>query len=208
MLSGAIAANGPQNGAPTTLQLVKVGQAQKQAPAADPQPPAREQAPVVLTPTEKSSPEITGTLIMQLVSEVQGETEVAEASSPEISKLKSKAVQHALALRGSRYVYGGTSRGGFDCSGFTRYVYGRMGVALPHSSAEQFHTGRPVSRKELKPGDLVFFSRGGRSVGHVGIYIGNGRFVHASNPSRGVVTDALSEDYYSKRYKGARRVRN
>lgn len=161
-------------------------------------------ATLVLTPAESVPEEISGTLIMQLVSEMPREGVVLASAGGQ--RVRSKAVENALRLRGSRYRYGGTSRGGFDCSGFTRYVYARLGIALPHSSAAQFQCGRPVSRRELRPGDLVFFGRGGRYVGHVGIYIGNNRFVHAANPSRGVTVDSLS-GHYGRKYRGARRIR-
>lgn len=118
---------------------------------------------------------------------------------------KPGAVQVAYNNLGSRYRYGGTSRGGFDCSGFTRYVYSKQGVSLPHSSSQQFKHGTPVPKSQLKPGDLVFFSRGGRSVGHVGVYVGGGKFIHASNPRGGVKVSNL--DTYSGKYKGARRVK-
>src|SRR5581483_1275403 len=82
----------------------------------------------------------------------------------------------AKKLVGTRYVYGGTSpRTGFDCSGFVRYVYAHFGLALPHSSYAQYALGRRVARSALRPGDLVFFD----GLGHVGMYIGNGRFIHA-----------------------------
>lgn len=119
----------------------------------------------------------------------------------------SSAVQTAMSNLGARYRYGGTSRGGFDCSGFTRYVYAKHGVSLPHNSAAQFSKGTPVSKSNLSPGDLVFFSRGGSRIGHVGVYIGNGKFVHASNPRGGVRVDSLNSGSYSRNYVGARRVK-
>lgn len=168
---------------------------------------------LVLQPAaEPNGEEITEALIMRLMAEAEAaDAEAAEKESggapPElVARLRSKAVQQALKLRGSRYRYGGTSRGGFDCSGFTRYVYARLGITLPHSSRAQFHCGTPVTRSQLKPGDLVFFARGGRSIGHVGIYIGQNRFVHASNPGRGVVVDSLNSPTYARTYRGARRV--
>ena len=118
----------------------------------------------------------------------------------------SNAVKTAMDLLGCRYRFGGTSRGGFDCSGFTRHVYGKQGVSLPHSSAAQFSRGQQVSRSALKPGDLVFFASRGRRVGHVGIYAGNGKFVHASNPHGGVKVDSLNSGHYASRFAGARRV--
>lgn len=128
------------------------------------------------------------------------------AAAKEPDRGANTLVQMALACRGTQYVRGGTSRGGFDCSGFTRYVFAKYGVSLPHSSAAQAGTGRSVSREELKPGDLVFFQTSSRGISHVGIYIGNGNFVHAASRGRGVTVDSLSSSYYCSRYRGARRV--
>ena len=116
-------------------------------------------------------------------------------------------IQTALSCRGLRYRYGGTSRGGFDCSGFTRYVFAKYGISLPHSSKAQARMGTHVSRKDLQPGDLVFFHTFRRGISHVGIYVGDGKFVHAARRGRGVRTDWLNSGYYSHRYRGARRVR-
>ena len=101
-----------------------------------------------------------------------------------------------------RYSYGGTSpRSGFDCSGFTRFVFAHFGVALPHYSVAQFSLGRRVSRGGLRPGDLVFFD----GLGHVGIYVGRGRFIHAPHTGTRVSVAPLS-GWYSSRFTGARRV--
>lgn len=106
---------------------------------------------------------------------------------------------------GVDYDYGGTTTGGFDCSGFTGYVFKKLGISLPRSSKEQFQRGKKVARDDLRAGDLVFFNTSGHGVSHVGIYIGDGKFAHAS-VTRGVTIDSLSADYYVKRYIGARRV--
>lgn len=115
-------------------------------------------------------------------------------------------VRTAFTYRGTRYRYGGSSRGGFDCSGFTRYVYSQKGISLPHRAAEQFRHGKPVSKSELKPGDLVFFQTTRRGISHVGIYAGNGKFIHASSAKGRVRVDSLTSGYYAARYRGARRV--
>lgn len=114
----------------------------------------------------------------------------------------------AYAFRGSRYVMGGTSRSGFDCSGFTRYILGRSaGVELPRTALEQYYAGQPIDKDDLKPGDLVFFKNTYKAgISHVGIYVGDGKFVHACNPRRGVTVDSLDEPYYVNHYAGARRV--
>jgi peptidoglycan endopeptidase LytF len=123
------------------------------------------------------------------------------------SQANDSLIQTALACRGSRYRRGGTSRGGFDCSGFTRYVFAKYGVSLPHSSAAQARLGVAVSRDSLKSGDLVFFQTYRRGISHVGIYVGSDRFVHAATYGRGVRVDSLSSGYYTSRYRCARRVK-
>lgn len=120
----------------------------------------------------------------------------------------SDVVRTAYAYRGTPYHYGGTGRGGFDCSGFTSYIYRQKGVSLPHNAAAQFAHGSNVSKSELKPGDLVFFHCGRRGISHVGIFVGNGKFVHASSPhSGGVRVDSLNDGYYKSTFRGARRVK-
>lgn len=131
-------------------------------------------------------------------------SQVAASSQPD--RGSNSLIQTALACRGTNYRRGGTSRGGFDCSGFTRYVFAKYGVSLPHSSAAQAGTGRSVSRDELQQGDLVFFETSSRGISHVGIYIGGGSFVHAASRGRGVTVDSLNSGYYAPRYRGARRV--
>jgi cell wall-associated NlpC family hydrolase len=115
-----------------------------------------------------------------------------------------EVTQKALSCRGDAYVWGGNGRGGFDCSGFTAYLYSQRGIKLPHSAKAQFNGGESVAKEDLSEGDLVFFNTSG-PISHVGIYIGNGKFVHAANPRRGVVVESLSSKYYSKCYAGARR---
>jgi len=117
----------------------------------------------------------------------------------------SSLVNRALSLQGTSYVFGGTSQKGFDCSGFTKYVYAGSGISLPRTSYAQFSSGTAVSKNDLQSGDLVFFTTYAKGASHVGIYIGGGRFVHASNPSSGVKTSSLSDSFYSSRYLGARR---
>ncbi|MGO0059291.1 C40 family peptidase [Brevibacillus fluminis] len=108
-------------------------------------------------------------------------------------------------LYGTPYKASGTTPKGFDCSGFTRYVFDALGVDLPHSSAAQYEIGTSVAKSELQPGDLVFFQTNGRSVSHVGIYIGDNTFVH-SESSHGVMNTKLDEAYWKKRFVGAKRV--
>ncbi|WP_339312208.1 C40 family peptidase [Paenibacillus sp. FSL M7-0896] len=106
---------------------------------------------------------------------------------------------------GTKYVSGGTSTNGFDCSGFTMYVFDKIGINLPHQSGSQYQMGSAVSRDEMRPGDLVFFNTSGKGISHVGIYVGDGEFAHASS-SRGVTISSLSDSYYVSRYVGAKRI--
>lgn len=109
---------------------------------------------------------------------------------------------------GIKYRYGGTTPAGFDCSGYTQYVFREAGVSIPRTTGSQFGTGKAVSKSNLKTGDLVFFNTSGRGVSHVGIFIQGGKFIHAST-SQGVTITALNDPYYwGKRYIGARRVKD
>lgn len=117
-------------------------------------------------------------------------------------------VQAAYAFRGTRYVMGGTSRSGFDCSGFVRFILSATdGVALPRTATEQYYHGTPVSQAQAQPGDLVFFKNTyKRGISHVGIYVGGGQFVHAANAHKGVRADSLNSSYYQTHFAGIRRV--
>ncbi|WP_442051996.1 C40 family peptidase [Paenibacillus sp. 2TAB19] len=109
---------------------------------------------------------------------------------------------------GTPYKSGGTTAKGFDCSGFTSYVFAKMGIDLPRVSSDQATVGTKVAKDDLIAGDLVFFDTSGGNNGaisHVGIYIGDGKIVHAS-VSRGVVVDKLDSSYYKPRYVTARRI--
>lgn len=107
---------------------------------------------------------------------------------------------------GVRYRSGGNTKSGVDCSGFTLAVYTAVyGLAIPRVSREQYRTSRKISTTELQEGDLVFFNTTGRGVSHVGVYLGNNKFIHAS-VSRGVMVNDLFENYYLKRFVGAGRI--
>ena len=117
-------------------------------------------------------------------------------------------VAYSYQFLGTRYVYGGTSASGFDCSGYVRHIYKQFGVDLHRTSSDMFEQGQSVSIADLQLGDLVFFKTTAAQVGHVGIYIGNGQFVHSAT-GKGVMISSIYDPYYwGKRYVGAKRVAN
>jgi cell wall-associated NlpC family hydrolase len=131
------------------------------------------------------------------------ENEVSAAtaySADDLNSISSKYI-------GVRYAYGGTSSKGFDCSGYVRQVFKELGItSLDRTSAGMYQQGTAVQKSDLQPGDLVFFTTMGNRVSHVGIYIGSGKFIHAST-SKGVIKTSLNDPYYwGKKYVGAKRV--
>ncbi|MGE4055359.1 MAG: C40 family peptidase [Vicinamibacterales bacterium] len=115
-------------------------------------------------------------------------------------------VSTALDLQGIRYRWGGSDPNGFDCSGFTQYVFARHGVTLPREVHEQYREGRSIRRRDIRPGDLLFFSTTAPGASHVAIALGDDEFVHAPS-SRGVVrVERLSSGYWAERFIGARRI--
>ena len=129
--------------------------------------------------------------------------------SSEEKTLRQHVVEFALQYVGYSYVYGGASPSvGFDCSGFVHYVFNQFDYNVTRTATSQFaYDGVEISKSELQQGDLVFFSsNGGYSVTHVGIYIGNGQFVHASCPKVGLVISDLNSDYYTRAWCGAKNV--
>jgi cell wall-associated NlpC family hydrolase len=120
----------------------------------------------------------------------------------------SELVMQAMGLLGVPYKRGGNSEEkGFDCSGFVRYMYEKsVGLVLPRRAEEQAKVTEEISRSELKPGDLVFFNTLKRTFSHVGIYVGDGKFIHAPRPGKAVRVDDMREAYWQQRFNGARRV--
>ena len=133
------------------------------------------------------------------------EVDAAEAQN---STKGQEIADYALQFLGYRYVYGGSSPSGFDCSGFTSYVYKQFGYKLNRSASDQLDNGVAVSRSELQPGDLVIFKKGSSSkrASHVGLYIGNNQFIHASTSKVGVIISRMSDAYYTTGFVGGRRI--
>jgi len=117
-------------------------------------------------------------------------------------------VLYALSLADTPYRYGGNSAGsGFDCSGFVQHVYlHTLGIRLPRTTAEMSRVGKRLDEDQLRPGDLVFFNTRHRPFSHVGIYVGEQRFVHSPSSGKAVMVTGMREKYWRSRYDGARRV--
>ncbi|MCK1996008.1 C40 family peptidase [Psychrobacillus psychrodurans] len=138
--------------------------------------------------------------VLLVISTFAGNTEAASSVN------SSELVATAKDLIGTKYRGGGTTKAGFDCSGFVSYVYNDLGVSLPRTSSGMYASGSKIDKSDLSSGDLVFFNTSGRGVSHVGIYIGDGKFIHSST-SKGVKIDKLSDPYYwGDRYVGAKRI--
>lgn len=144
--------------------------------------------------------EVAGGNIEEKVQEISGSEAIAEKSLPD------KLVFFAKKLLNIPYKFGGTSIFGIDCSAYVRKVYGFLGIRLPRTAREQFMTGETVDKKRLSIGDLVFFRTYASFPSHVGIYLGNNLFIHASSKGRKVAISNLDTPYYLKRFIGARRL--
>lgn len=138
--------------------------------------------------------------LMAACAPFQRETPAGPAANPGAAALLA-----AKSRVGAPYRYGGSGPDAFDCSGLVAYAYQQAGVALPRTASQQYALARPVPRAELRPGDLVFFRLSGREVGHVGIYAGDGQFVHAPQAGGQVRTASLDDEWYRQRYAGAGR---
>ncbi|MBQ6630512.1 MAG: C40 family peptidase [Romboutsia sp.] len=125
--------------------------------------------------------------------------------TPTASGTGAKLVELAKSKLGCKYVWGATGPNTFDCSGLTSWCHKQLGISIPRTSLAQSKSGKTVSKSDLQPGDLIFWKTTSAEVGHVGMYVGNGQFIHAPNKSKPVKYDSLSSSYYSSRYVRARR---
>lgn len=126
------------------------------------------------------------------------------AGTSAVKSAREDLIDYAKSFLGTRYVWGGASPSGFDCSGFTMYVYAHFGYRMSHGASDQLYAFTRVSTAERLAGDLVFFSYGGGDISHVGIYLGGGAFIHAT--SNGGVKISYFDSYYSSTYVGAVRI--
>ena len=146
--------------------------------------------------------------VSQKPSNIQILDDFIEYDSENISEDRKKVINTARRYIGTPYVWGGENPSGFDCSGFTQYVYNEsLGFNIPRVSYEQYNTssGLRVDRRSLEPGDLIFFITRGSRVSHVGIYIGDNKFIHAPSTGNLVRTERLNSYYYSSRFVGGKK---
>jgi NlpC/P60 family len=195
-------------------------------PAAEEKTEIRQEQSIVENNNTKSSTRISETPVPKQdeseLSRIMAARSAAEVESASATQLKYSVLMNteveALPSKfllenvdewyGVRYRRGGNTKSGVDCSGFTLAVYAAVyGITIPRVSREQYRISRKISTTELQEGDLVFFNTTGRGVSHVGVYLGNNKFIHAS-VSRGVMVNDLFESYYLKRYIGAGRIDN
>ena len=130
---------------------------------------------------------------------------------PEVSRgtnaVARRIIETSMQYMGVPYIFGGSTPSGFDCSGYVQYVFAQCGVSIPRTADYQYYAGTPIPTEDLRPGDCVFFSTYLPGPSHVGIYLGDGNFIHASS-SRGVTTDTLSRSYWVQTFLGGRRLIN
>ena len=133
-------------------------------------------------------------------------TEPDPSQAPAAGSIGEQIVAFAEQLLGTPYVWAGSSTSGFDCSGFVSYVFKNFGYTVNRTAASMYTNGVAVDKSELQIGDAVFFASSSESIGHVGIYIGDGEFIHSSSGCGYVTISGLDESYYSRMYVGARRI--
>lgn len=156
---------------------------------------------------------LSGTLVVESPALARGHQTAIEAASGAMdplrggSQLRKLLADFSMTLQNIRYRRGGRDpKTGFDCSGFVRYVFRHTaGAELPSDSASQYRAGHAIARGDLKIGDLVFFKTRGKRVSHVGIYLGEGRFIHSPSTGKTVSISHLDEKYWARRYAGAKR---
>lgn len=118
-----------------------------------------------------------------------------------------RAAHYALSMQGKPYRYGGHTPQGFDCSGLVSYSYAQAGVKLPRSTEGLRGNSTSVSQRQLRPGDLLFFTQEGKRSSHVGLYLGDERFVHAPSTGKNVAVASMNDPYWRRHFEGARRPR-
>jgi cell wall-associated NlpC family hydrolase len=149
----------------------------------------------------RTIPTLAGFVVLMALSGC-GHTPEKESDPPPAHR----AADHALAMVGKPYRYGGNNPKGFDCSGLVQYSYARVGVRLPHGTRSLLQVSQPVSRKNLQRGDLVFFTQEGKRSSHVALYLGDHRFVHAPSSGKKVHVAGFNDAYWQRHFTEARRL--
>ncbi len=121
-------------------------------------------------------------------------------SNLSVTSARNEIIMHALSMLGTPYRYGGNDRQGFDCSGLVNYSYQNAGITIPRTTRLQFSASQTTHKKRLQPGDVVFFKLNGRGIDHVGIYLGDGDFIHAPSTGKQVQRSNLDKPYWRDRY--------
>jgi len=149
----------------------------------------------------------TPSMLDELAASIEPAIEQPQSATNRVEDPRHLLVEFALQLRDIRYRRGGRAPAtGFDCSGFVHYVFAKvLGLDLPSDSASQYASGENIARADMQAGDLVFFHTRGKRISHVGIYLGEGRFIHAPTTGERVKVSSLGESYWSRRFVGARR---
>jgi len=156
--------------------------------------------------TETNEPKTHNAILSQAFSRSDLEEELMQASESEEHGMKDRLILFAKKLLDIPYRFGGNTLLGIDCSAYVQKVYSLIGINIPRSARQQFTEGNPVDKEELSIGDLVFFRTYASFPSHVGIYLGNNLFIHASSRSKKVTIDSLETPYYIKRFIGAKRL--
>ncbi|WCC80551.1 NlpC/P60 family protein [Cutibacterium equinum] len=160
---------------------------------------AAEAAAATASVVSRAAPRFTGQPTQPVAASAKGGQAAIQAPAQGVSSRAQTAINFAMAQIGKPYIWGGTGPTGYDCSGLMMVSWSKAGVGLPRTAAAQYAAGRPVATSDLQPGDLVFFYPG---ITHVGMYIGGGKYVHASNPRTGI---KISDLAHHSSYQGARR---
>jgi peptidoglycan DL-endopeptidase CwlO len=176
-----------------------------ETPNSDSQANTQTQEAVTTANNTESKPSTTTSAPRPRVQTSQASRGGQPTSSKSTTSKATAIINTAKSYIGVKYLWGGTTPSGFDCSGYTQYVFAKNGISLPRISRDQYNVGTSVSYQNLKPGDLVFFSLDGdKAIDHVGIFIGNGQFINASS-SKGVAIYSMGS-YWNSKYIGAKRV--
>ena len=189
---------------------LKIGQVltipgENKSASVTPAPAAKTPTPAVKTPAAAGETSAPAAAVMRLAN--QTNLKPTTAIEGEDLTVRDRLVEAGFNMLGVRYRFGGTSeKTGFDCSGLVKNLFEKFNLTLPRSSRDQYKQGENVAKEDLQKGDLLFFSAGGKTPTHVGIYIGDNQFLHAASRAKKVVISDLGKNWYDLRYLGARRI--